>query len=134
MKNRDTVEQWLRRARSNFVRARAGKFAEEVLYEDLCFDLQQTVEKAFKALCIARGIIFPRTHDLGYLLELIEKETVSIPSEISEVKILTEYAVAARYPGAYESVSEEEYHSAVSLAKRAFDWVEEVLEQDEGGV
>lgn len=37
--------EWLRRARSNLARARADRGLPEVLYEDLCFDTQQAVEK-----------------------------------------------------------------------------------------
>jgi len=43
-------EQWLERAKSNLDRARYGKTSRYVLYEDLCFDCQQVVEKSLKAL------------------------------------------------------------------------------------
>jgi HEPN domain-containing protein len=46
MKNRHGVEEWLRRARSNIARAKIGRISEDVLYEDLCFDCQQAVEKS----------------------------------------------------------------------------------------
>jgi len=42
MKDRPRVEEWLRKARSNMERALAGKVSEGILYEDLCFDCQQT--------------------------------------------------------------------------------------------
>jgi HEPN domain-containing protein len=35
-----------------------------------------------KALCIAHGIFFPRTHDIAYLMELLEKGNVSIPEDV----------------------------------------------------
>jgi HEPN domain-containing protein len=53
MKNRTLVEQWLSRALSNLDRARAGKVRDTILYEDLCFDCQQAVEKSLKALLVA---------------------------------------------------------------------------------
>lgn len=59
MKNQQLVELWLIRARSNLERARAGKISEEILFEDLCFDCQQAVEKSLKAWVISRDIIFP---------------------------------------------------------------------------
>jgi len=52
MKNEVFVKDWLKRARSNLAVAAAGKTSEEVLYEDLCFHCQQSVEKSIKALLI----------------------------------------------------------------------------------
>ncbi len=37
-------QKWLKRAKSNLVRAKQPK-PEEVYYEDLCYDAQQSVEK-----------------------------------------------------------------------------------------
>ena len=42
--------EWLRRARSNLARSSQGQVAPDVLFEDACFDAQQAVEKALKAL------------------------------------------------------------------------------------
>jgi hypothetical protein len=41
MTDQALVDEWLKRARSNLERARAGKVSEAVLLEDLCFDCQQ---------------------------------------------------------------------------------------------
>jgi len=43
-------EDWLARAQSNLIRAQQEK-PEGVLWEDVCFDAQQSVERALKALC-----------------------------------------------------------------------------------
>jgi len=47
---------------SNLDRARAGKIRPTILYEDLCFDCQQAVEKYLKALLIAHDVESPHTH------------------------------------------------------------------------
>jgi len=60
--------EWLRRARSNLARARADRGLPEVLYEDLCFDAQQAVEKCLKALLVYRQAPFPKTHAIADLL------------------------------------------------------------------
>jgi HEPN domain-containing protein len=52
--------EWLRRARSNLARARAGMITSEVLYEDACFDAQQAAEKAIKAVLVKGQIPFPQ--------------------------------------------------------------------------
>lgn len=117
------VEEWLKRAKSNLERARNGKSSEDILYEDLCFDCQQVVEKAFKALLMEKGILFPRTHSVGLLLDLLDKAEVTVPAEIKQSAILTDYAVTTRYPGDYEAVTKEEYSEALDLANRVFSWV-----------
>ncbi len=116
MKNKDIISEWLKRARSNLERARAEKISDEILYEDLCFDAQQAVEKSLKALLVRLDKPFPKTHSIGMLLKFIEETGVEIPDDINRSKILTDYAVDTRYPGMYEPVSEGEYKEALKLA------------------
>ena len=61
---------WLARAKSNLAIA-ANPTAPEIYLEDLCFEAQQAAEKALKALLIARGVPFPRTHAIELLLSLL---------------------------------------------------------------
>jgi len=93
MKNLDRAKEWLQRAKSNMARAKAGRVSPDILYEDLCYDAQQTVEKALKSVCIIHEIVFPKTHDIAYLIELLEKGNVEVPEELQNAKILTGYAV-----------------------------------------
>ncbi|MGE0275594.1 MAG: HEPN domain-containing protein [Nitrospiraceae bacterium] len=118
---------WLRRARSNLARARTGRSTPEVLYEDLCFDAQQTAEKAIKAILVHRQIQFPKTHDIIGLLTLVQKSEIAVPEAIQQADLLTGYAVETRYPGMSEEVSKEDYLEAVELAERVFHWAESLL-------
>jgi HEPN domain-containing protein len=54
MKNLDKTNEWLQRAKSNMARAKAGRVSPDILYEDLCYDAQQAVEKAFLSKGIKR--------------------------------------------------------------------------------
>jgi len=130
MKNKEFVTEWLRRARSNLERARVGQISEEILYEDLCFDCQQSAEKALKALLISLDKEFPWTHSIARLLELVSKAGIEIPAEVERVIDLTDYAVEARYPGEREPISEEEYEEALKLAEAVFDWVSQTIKED----
>ena len=127
MKNQHRTEEWLRRARSNMARAKAGKVSEAILYEDLCFDCQQAVEKSLKGLLVHIGTDFPWTHSIARLIELIEANGIDIPEYVEESIILTAYAVNTRYPGSQEPVDEEEYKEAVGIAERVYNWVESKL-------
>jgi len=76
-----TAQQWLKRAKSNLARAKQPK-PKEAFWDDLCFDAQQAVEKAVKAVLRFSEIDFPKTHDIRALLELLDPEASEIPKEI----------------------------------------------------
>jgi len=123
-----TPQDWLRRARSNLARARQPK-AEEVLWEDLCFDTQQAAEKSLKAVLVARHIPFRFVHDITELLTLLENQGVSLPEEIRASAELTDYAVENRYPGPFEPVTEEEFKKALQIAEAVVAWAEAQIEK-----
>jgi len=79
MRNPEKAKEWLQRAKSNMARAKWGKVSPDILYEDLCYDAHQAAEKALKSLCILHEIVFPKTHDIAYLIELLQKKNVEIP-------------------------------------------------------
>lgn len=118
----DDPREWLRRARSNLLRAKAH--VPGVYLEDLCFDAQQAAEKALKAVLIKREVRFPYVHDLANLLTLLGQAGEEIPPEVREAGRLSRFAVVARYPGAAEPVTDEEYHRAVAIAETVVDWAE----------
>lgn len=126
----DPWKQWLLRARSNLSRAKLGKQADDILYEDLCFDAQQAAEKALKALLLYLHLDCPRTHFIGQLLSLLESSrNVAIAEEIKAAAVLTDYAVTTRYPGDWEAIDAEEYQQALKHAERIWEWVAEEMAQ-----
>ena len=114
---------WLRRAKSNLIRAKQPKH-EEVFWEDLCFDAQQAVEKSLKALLVFHKIPFRFVHDIAELLTVLEQNGLSLPEQIRAAAELSDYAVEARYPGPMEPVTEDEYKEAVKIAEMVVSWVE----------
>jgi HEPN domain-containing protein len=112
---------------SNLDRARAGKIRPTILYEDLCFDCQQAVEKNLKALLIAHDVESPHTHIIARLLETLEQNKIPVPGNIKSSVDLTEYAVHTRYPGLYEPVTDEEYREALAVAECVHAWVSKQL-------
>ncbi len=130
MKNLETANTWLKRAKSNMARAKAGRVSSDILYEDLCFDAQQAVEKALKSLCVIHEIVFPKTHDIAYLIELLEKKNVIVPEDVQNAKTLTGYAVETRYPGDYEPVDEDDYFKAIEIADKVLRWVKKEMDKE----
>lgn len=124
--NLGTPEEWLTRARSNFKLAQTEK-TEEIYWEDLCFELQQCVEKSIKAVLLSKEVEFPYVHDIARLITLVKEKGITWPEELDEAAELSEYAVEARYPGFFEEVTEEEYQRAYEIAKKVLNWAESII-------
>jgi HEPN domain-containing protein len=120
----DDPAEWLRRAKSNLIRAREDIRLPGVAKEDLCFDAQQAAEKAVKAVLIHLGIRFPYIHDLAALLALVEEHGESLPPHVKEAARLTRFAVETRYPSFDEPVTQEEYEQALATAEAVVRWAE----------
>jgi HEPN domain-containing protein len=59
------------------------------------FQIQQTVEKLFKAWLSLKGVVYTKTHDLESLAEMLEETGVQLPEEIQNaLPDITIYAVA----------------------------------------
>ncbi len=131
-KDPGSPEDWLRRAKSNLIRARQPKH-QEVFWEDLCFDAQQSVEKSLKALLLFHKIPFRFVHDIAELLTGLEQNGINLPEQVRAAAELSDYAVETRYPGPMEPVSEEEYKEAVKIAETVVSWVEGLLKSNHEG-
>lgn len=118
---RGSAADWLRHARSDLALAKSLPADTDVLPETLCFHAQQSVEKAIKAVLVHRGVPFPKTHNIGVLLELLPLQ-LSRDAVLGEAALLTDYAVSSRYPGEAEDVTEEELSTAVGIAERVLAW------------
>ena len=111
---------WLRHAQSDLGLCLIER-PRGVLAEALCFHAQQAAEKAIKAVLVSGGVRVPRTHNIRALVRALP-EAISPPEEASDWAVLTDYAVAARYPTDTESVTEDELLRAVSMAQRVVAW------------
>jgi HEPN domain-containing protein len=118
---------WMQYAQSDLQLARTGT-APGVLYETLCFHLQQAVEKAIKAVLIAYQVPAPKAHNIDVLVGLLPV-TLLRPSVLVEAATLTDYAVGYRYPGDEDPVTEDEYRKALLIADSTVKWAEAVLAQ-----
>jgi HEPN domain-containing protein len=121
-----TAREWLDRARGKLALARqplpTGGF-----YEDLCFLTQQSAELSIKAVDQAKGWKFPFVHDLGALLDGLERQGLSIPAAVQDADQLSIYAVQARYPGVSARTTEDEFVETLRIADAVLGWAESFL-------
>jgi HEPN domain-containing protein len=111
------VSEWITKAENDLKAAalslRAGK---ECPTDTVCFHAQQAAEKYLKALLTDHGVSFPRTHNIGDLVEMLPPAfRVSLSRE--EQDGLTDYATGARYPG-WGEIPLSEARRAVAVARR----------------
>ena len=113
---------WLARAKSCLTYAKVGHGVPGVFLEDLCLQLEQAAEKAFKGLLIARSAQYPRSHSISKLMTLIGETGLPLPESLDAAMDLTSFAVRTRYPGGPE-VTEEDYTAALNVAEAVVAWV-----------
>ncbi|MCB1178260.1 MAG: HEPN domain-containing protein [Leptospiraceae bacterium] len=70
-----------------------------------------------KACFVYRELDFPKSHEIGELIGLLEEYDKEIAGIKSEVDDLTPYAVMTRYPGTGGKTSLEDANEAIEIAK-----------------
>lgn len=115
--------RWLVYARSDLALAREGRQSADVFLESLCYHCQQAVEKSLKAVLIVHKVDFPRTHNLGTLVDRLPA-TAALTTAVSDdlLRGLSAYAILSRYPGDLEDVSQADYTEALDVATRVVEW------------
>ena len=106
---------WVARAEEDFALARSALRRKHPLTYGATFHAQQCAEKYLKALLMARGQAFPRTHDLAALSDLCQQHAIRIAAEQDALERLAAYAVQVRYPGA--DPTPEEAREALQIAQ-----------------
>jgi HEPN domain-containing protein len=128
------VAEWTAKADNDLKNAaHTLKLGADCPTDTVCFHAQprfgRGVEKYLKALLVCLGIDFPKAHDLSELIAPLPAR-IKIGLTLSEPRQLTNYAVAARYPGGDEPISLAEARSAVALARRARKEIKKYLPKE----
>jgi HEPN domain-containing protein len=106
---------WVARAEEDYLLARSALRRKKPLTYGATFHAQQCAEKYFKALLVAHGQVFPRTHDLAALSDLCFQNGIIIPVDQDSLQRLAAYAVQVRYPG--EDPTPDEAREALPTAQ-----------------
>lgn len=110
---REETLEWIQKAEGDFASATREIRARKNRNDDsACFHCQQCIEKFLKAILVKANIQFPKTHDLGALLDLIVKRNPELEICRDAMNVLTDYAVVFRYPG--ETATAEQAREAYS--------------------
>jgi HEPN domain-containing protein len=94
------------------------------------FHAQQAVEKAIKAVLCAVGVSFPRTHNIGYLLDLLAAAGHALPPDAPLLPELTVFGSFTRYgdpAGADPPEEDLDRPWALAAVRRTLEWTCQVL-------
>lgn len=113
----DLVRQWLHKAEQDFSLA-AHLLSEGRYPEAVAFHSQQAAEKLLKGILVLHQIEFPKTHNLGELLDRLALAEPSRAAALRDVTGLNPYGVEHRYPGDFPELTQEEARTAFQLAEK----------------
>ena len=127
---RELTQQWLAKAKQDFEVAQHLVSQGADYFSAVGFHSQQAAEKYLKALLTHHQIEFPKTHNLGELLDLLVPVQPPTAGSLRDITALNPYGVEIRYPDDMLEVTSEEAGEAVKLAGRARDAVLSALPDD----
>jgi len=112
-----TYEILLKKAQVDFNMAKLAldnfeKGDIELDLEVIMFHLQQCAEKIIKSYLDFNNIQFPRSHDLKYLVDLLQEKNLLFfdTKYIDFVTLLTQYAVEGRYAVIHDDIQSAEQY------------------------
>jgi len=124
MPNKAYAEEWLSLAKRNLNTAKL-LFKENHYTDIIAIEIQQTIEKSFKAIYAFYGAEIPRTHVLQALFNFVMSK-IQLSVEIDDIIIISDYYETDRYPGPKYFIPEtDEIAKNLLLAENLFNDISE---------
>jgi HEPN domain-containing protein len=111
---------WIAYADDDYEMARMAMRRKRPITQAACFHAQQCAEKYLKAVLVAKGVAFPKTHDLITLDDLCTQAGVFVAIPEDKLSLLSAYAARVRYPGDEPVLEEAKDALATAAAVRRF--------------
>lgn len=122
-----TIEEWVRLANMDLNTAtHMFETFRPIPLEVVCFHSQQAAEKMLKCFLVFKGIVPPKTHNLGELLKMCTKYESGFTEITQEAALITDYGVLPRYPAELE-LEEHDGKTAIKYANKVRDFVNEFV-------
>ena len=124
------VQAWLTRSLHDLRSAQRLANDDEPILDTAVYHCQQAAEKAVKAFLVYHDTRFEKTHDIEPLVDAASSIEPSFSDWIASAQLLTPYATAFRYPGAFLEPAESEFESAFCTARDLYAFVLSLLPED----
>jgi HEPN domain-containing protein len=129
---REFVRQWLHKATEDMKAAKHLLGGDAELTLPTAFHAQQAAEKYLKAVLVWHQVDFPKTHDIGRLLELVGTVDAHLADLVAGAAALTPFGVEFRYPADLPEPTRKEARAAVAVANRVLQAVFKHLPREFG--
>lgn len=113
---RELVHSWLKKSQDDLDVAELLLGQRSHLLDAIGFHAQQAAEKCMKALLVRHQVEFPKTHNLGEILDLVARVNPDLARSLRSATALNPYGVETRYPGDLPDMTREDAEHAASLA------------------
>ncbi len=123
----ELVAAWLLKATHDLETARLLIQKEKRLLDMAVYHCQQCGEKALKGYLTEHDIIFPKTHSLVQLLNLIIPASSDFSSLMEHARRLTPLGNEFRYPGDMPDPTVDEAEHVLALAEEIYRFCEQKL-------
>ena len=112
------VKQWFNYAAADLKVAKNSLSFSAEFKAISAFHSQQYAEKAIKGYLTFHNVRFPKSHDLGILVDLVATVDTKLAHKMTKARPLKIYAVAFRYPDAERKpLTLAKAKSAIKLAE-----------------
>lgn len=127
MPNQTYALEWLNLAKRNLDTARL-LIRENHYTDSIAIEIQQTIEKSFKAVYAYYGINIPRTHALTILFNFVKEKIPLEETDIEVIITISDYYETDRYPGPrYVVPSRDEVENFFLFAEQLYSKMEELI-------
>jgi HEPN domain-containing protein len=117
------IKQWIIKGDHDLGTAKVTYMHIPEFSDTVTFHCQQAVEKYLKAYLIFLSIEFRFTHDLVYLIDLINQRDSEFERFYDLVSELQGYAIEIRYPNETIFLTNEKVEKAILIAKNIREFV-----------
>lgn len=120
---------WMVKAGNDLKSAQIVSAAADGPLDTASYHCQQAAEKAVKAFLIWHDQLFPKTHEIGVLVEQACTLEAGFREILDAAELLSPYAWQFRYPGdvVIDGPSREEFDEALHHAQVIYDFVLRIL-------
>jgi HEPN domain-containing protein len=115
--NIERLKDWILKADHDLGTAILIQSHIPVYSDTLAFHCQQAVEKYIKCLLELKSISFQRSHDLRYLLDLLDDSIPITQAMYQKAMKLNGFSVEIRYPEIKIELSKVERDEAIQIAR-----------------
>ncbi len=129
--NNPHIEEWLEKADHNLGSAKIIFTHIPDYFDTIAFHCQQAVEKYIKSVLLFYKIEFLFSHDLIYLLDLLDARRKVDEATYDKAIKLDRFSVQIRYPNKKIYLSKEELEYAIQIADYFRDFALKIIHGNE---